>query len=97
MITSLPGSDDVRSLCGRLTAALAAEGISMSFGWGVHPRDGESPLLLFRAADERLYAQKVIRSEGGSSRGGGSPSRGSESSRGDGSPRGSGDDAGGDD
>jgi diguanylate cyclase (GGDEF)-like protein len=62
VITSLPDSDDVRALCGRLTAALAAEGISMSFGWGVHPRDGESPLLLFRAADERLYAQKVIRS-----------------------------------
>jgi hypothetical protein len=28
----------------------------------VHPRDGESSLLLFRAADERLHAQKLIRS-----------------------------------
>ena len=37
-------------------------GISMSFGWAVCPRDGESALLLFRAADERLYAQKLIRS-----------------------------------
>ena len=34
----------------------------MSFGWAVCPRDGETSLLLFRAADERLYAQKVIRS-----------------------------------
>jgi hypothetical protein len=33
----------------------------MSFGWAVCPRDGNSPLLLFRAADERLYAQKLIR------------------------------------
>jgi len=51
----------VRALCGRLTAALADEGISMSFGWSVNPRDGESSLLLFRCADERLYAQKLIR------------------------------------
>jgi hypothetical protein len=34
----------------------------MSFGWAVCPRDGESALPLFRAADERLYAQKLIRS-----------------------------------
>jgi diguanylate cyclase (GGDEF)-like protein len=62
VITSLPGSETVRALCSRLTAALAEEGISMSFGWAVCPRDGESALLLFRAADERLYAQKLIRS-----------------------------------
>jgi diguanylate cyclase (GGDEF)-like protein len=62
VITSLSGKDTVRGLCGRLTSALAEEGISMSFGWAVCPRDGETSLLLFRAADERLYAQKVIRS-----------------------------------
>ncbi|HSC51753.1 MAG TPA: GGDEF domain-containing protein [Gaiellaceae bacterium] len=62
VITSRPGSDAVRALCGRLTSALAEQGISMSFGWAVSPRDGESSLLLFRAADERLHAQKLIRS-----------------------------------
>lgn len=62
VITSMPGTDAVRALCGRLTAALAAEGMSMSFGWAVCPRDGDSSLLLYRAADERLYAQKLIRS-----------------------------------
>jgi diguanylate cyclase (GGDEF)-like protein len=62
VITSMPGSDTVRALCSRLTSALAEEGISMSFGWAVCPRDGETSLLLFRAADERLYAQKLIRS-----------------------------------
>ena len=62
MITSTPGTDAVRALCGRLTAALAEHGMSMSFGWAVCPRDGDSSLLLFRAADERLYAQKLIRS-----------------------------------
>ena len=34
----------------------------MSFGWAVHPRDGRDALALFRAADERLHAQKLIRS-----------------------------------
>jgi diguanylate cyclase (GGDEF)-like protein len=62
VITSLPGSDTVRAFCSRLTSALAEEGISMTFGWAVCPRDGETSLLLFRAADERLYAQKLIRS-----------------------------------
>jgi len=55
-------TDAVRALCSRLTAALAGEGMSMSFGWAVCPRDGDSALLLYRAADERLYAQKLIRS-----------------------------------
>ena len=62
IITSTPGTDAVRALCGRLTAALADHGLSMSFGWAVCPRDGDSSLLLYRAADERLYAQKLIRS-----------------------------------
>jgi diguanylate cyclase (GGDEF)-like protein len=62
VITSLPGTDAVRALCGRLAAALAGEAMSMSFGWAVCPRDGDSSLLLYRAADERLYAQKLIRS-----------------------------------
>jgi len=61
VITSMAGSDTVRALCSRLTSALAEQGISMSFGWAVCPRDGETSLLLFRAADERLYAQKLIR------------------------------------
>jgi diguanylate cyclase (GGDEF)-like protein len=62
IITSTPGTDAVRALCGRLTATLHEHGLSLSFGWAVCPRDGDSALLLFRAADERLYAQKLIRS-----------------------------------
>jgi diguanylate cyclase (GGDEF)-like protein len=61
VLTTLPGSDAVRALCGRLTTALAHEGLAMSFGWAVHPRDGRDALALFRAADERLQAQKLIR------------------------------------
>ena len=62
VITSQSSSESVRALCNRLSAALVDSGISMSFGWGVCPRDGDTSLLLFRAADERLYAQKLIRS-----------------------------------
>jgi diguanylate cyclase (GGDEF)-like protein len=62
VLTSTSSTDGVRALAGRLTAALASEGIGMSFGWAVHPRDGSDPLTLFRTADERLYAQKLIRS-----------------------------------
>ena len=61
ILTQTPGTDGVRALCGRLTAALAAHGIAMSFGWSVHPRDGRDALTLFRAANERLHAQKLIR------------------------------------
>jgi diguanylate cyclase (GGDEF)-like protein len=60
VLTSAPGTDAVRALCSRLTAALAGAGMSMSFGWAVCPRDGDSALLVYRAADERLYAQKLI-------------------------------------
>jgi diguanylate cyclase (GGDEF)-like protein len=62
VLTGTSSTDGVRAFAGRLTAALASEGIAMSFGWAVHPRDGSDPLALFRAADERLYAQKLIRS-----------------------------------
>jgi diguanylate cyclase (GGDEF)-like protein len=62
VLTTLPETDAVRALCGRLTTALAQEGLAMSFGWAVHPRDGRDALALFRAANERLQAQKLIRS-----------------------------------
>lgn len=62
IITSTTGTESVRALCSRLTSAVHEQGLSMSFGWALCPRDGDSALLLFRAADERLYAQKLIRS-----------------------------------
>jgi diguanylate cyclase (GGDEF)-like protein len=62
VLTTLPGTDAVRALCGRLTTALAEEGLAMSFGRAVHPRDGRDALALFRAANDRLQAQKLIRS-----------------------------------
>jgi diguanylate cyclase (GGDEF)-like protein len=61
VITTARNTEAVRALCDRLTTALATAGMGMSFGWALYPRDGESPRLLFRAADERLYARKLLR------------------------------------
>jgi diguanylate cyclase (GGDEF)-like protein len=47
-------------LCARLRAELAAEDIRMTFGWAALPEDGMGPLELFRKADDRLYAAKLI-------------------------------------
>jgi diguanylate cyclase (GGDEF)-like protein len=48
------------ALCARLRAELAAEDIRVTFGWAASPDDGLSPLELFRKADDRLYAAKLI-------------------------------------
>jgi diguanylate cyclase (GGDEF)-like protein len=48
------------ALCARLRAELAAEDIRVTFGWAASPDDGLGPLELFRKADDRLYAAKLI-------------------------------------
>lgn len=47
-------------LAGRLEAVLAGQGVAIRFGWAVHPQEGLNALSLYRAADERLYARKLI-------------------------------------
>jgi diguanylate cyclase (GGDEF)-like protein len=47
-------------LCARLRAELAVEDIRITFGWAALPEDGVGPLELFRKADDRLYAAKLI-------------------------------------
>jgi diguanylate cyclase (GGDEF)-like protein len=46
--------------CNGLHAALGAKDIQMTFGWAALPEDGVGPLELFRKADDRLYAAKLI-------------------------------------
>jgi diguanylate cyclase (GGDEF)-like protein len=48
------------ALCARLRAELGAEDIWITFGWAALPEDGVGPLELFRKADDRLYAAKLI-------------------------------------
>ena len=47
----------------RLERVLASQGSQITFGWAVFPSDGENALSLYRAADERLYARKLVRLE----------------------------------
>jgi diguanylate cyclase (GGDEF)-like protein len=46
--------------CAALRAALLAEGLELSFGWAAFPDDAPGPVELFRKADDRLYAAKMI-------------------------------------
>jgi diguanylate cyclase (GGDEF)-like protein len=54
------GVADAPQVCYKLRAALAAEDIQITFGWAALPDDGLGPLELFRKADDRLYAAKLI-------------------------------------
>jgi len=51
---------DAQQLCRRLRATLAAQRLEMTFGWAALPEDGVTPLELFRKADDRLYAAKLV-------------------------------------
>jgi diguanylate cyclase (GGDEF)-like protein len=51
---------EAADLCARLRTALAAHDLQMTFGWAARPEDGVGPLELFRKADDRLYAAKLI-------------------------------------
>ena len=42
---------------------MARQESRITFGWAVYPTDGENALSLYRAADERLYARKLVRGQ----------------------------------
>jgi diguanylate cyclase (GGDEF)-like protein len=46
--------------CSALRAILRSDELFMAFGWAASPEDGAGPLELFRKADDRLYAAKLI-------------------------------------
>ena len=52
--------DRATELCACLRRLLAAQGFEMSFGWAAMPDDGLAPLELFRKADDRLFAAKLV-------------------------------------
>jgi diguanylate cyclase (GGDEF)-like protein len=63
VLTVLGRTDEAGALAARLEALLARQGSPMTFGWAVFPVDGENALSLYRAADERLYARKLVRGD----------------------------------
>jgi diguanylate cyclase (GGDEF)-like protein len=61
VITASAGGEEASALAARLESLLAAQGSAITFGWALYPADGENALSLYRAADERLYARKLVR------------------------------------
>ena len=65
VLAALHGVDDARRLASHLQRSLIGGGVGVTFGWATFPQDGDNALSLYRAADERLYALRVIsRNEG---------------------------------
>jgi GGDEF domain-containing protein len=54
-------TDDAAQRAATLEAACAGARVALTFGWAVAPQDGDNGLALCRAADERLYARKLLR------------------------------------
>jgi diguanylate cyclase (GGDEF)-like protein len=54
------GVTDAARLCTQLHERLAAQDLHVTFGWAALPDDGVAPLELFRKADDRLYAAKLV-------------------------------------
>jgi diguanylate cyclase (GGDEF)-like protein len=55
-----PQSGGGRQLAVSLQERLASSGIAVTFGWAFYPDDGDNALTLYRAANERLYARKLV-------------------------------------
>lgn len=63
VLTVLARTDEAAAFAARLEAVFANQGSPITFGWAVYPSDGENALSLYRAADERLYARKLVRGQ----------------------------------
>lgn len=56
-------AEEAASFAGRLEADLDVESSRVTFGWAMHPREGTNAFALYRVADERLYARKLMRGQ----------------------------------
>jgi diguanylate cyclase (GGDEF)-like protein len=61
VLASCATLDEAADLSARLEWILSSQGTKATFGWAVHPQEGENALAVYRAASERLYARKVMR------------------------------------
>ena len=53
--------EQAAQLASWLERHLCESGSLVTFGWSASPREGKNALTLYRAADERLYARRVLR------------------------------------
>jgi GGDEF domain-containing protein len=61
ILASCRSTEEAGALAAVVESALAADGLAVTFGWTVAPQEGRNGLALYRAANERLYARKLIR------------------------------------
>lgn len=61
LLASVGTLDEAAELSARLEWVLSSQGTKATFGWAVHPQEGDNALAIYRAANERLYARKVMR------------------------------------
>ncbi len=59
ILTELP-PEQTALVCARISRALAAEDLQLSFGTTASPQDGTTAVELFRKADDRLFAAKLL-------------------------------------
>jgi diguanylate cyclase (GGDEF)-like protein len=60
VLTHAASAADAGKIAAHLQRVLAGDGFAVTFGWAAYPQDGSNALSLYRAADERLYARRVI-------------------------------------
>lgn len=61
VLTPCDTLEQAAQLAVRLERTLCETGALVTFGWSAFPREGENALTLYRAADERLYARRILR------------------------------------
>jgi len=61
VLVQLPAHELPATAAAQLERRLEAEGVSATFGWASFPHEATTALGLYRIADERLYARKVLR------------------------------------
>ena len=54
-------SAEAAKYAAQLELYLDSEGARVTLGWALHPQEGSNALALYRIADERLYARKLMR------------------------------------
>jgi diguanylate cyclase (GGDEF)-like protein len=62
ILASAQGPDGAARLAARLERVLVDDRSKATLGWAAYPQEGDNALALYRAASERLYARKVMRS-----------------------------------
>lgn len=63
VLLSCENANEASVLALRFERDLDAASARVTFGWAMFPEEGSTALALYRIADERLYARKVLRGE----------------------------------